>query len=79
MVQEKTCPHRGAVVVLGRRNRGRALRLRLPRVGPFEVDGKCVDMPREPARSATRSGLKSYPPRVRRLVWTYLGPMAETQ
>ena len=53
LVQEN-CPHRGASLYFGR-NEDAAIRC-VYHGWAFDVDGKCVDMPSEPRRSARRSG-----------------------
>jgi phthalate 4,5-dioxygenase oxygenase subunit len=72
LVQEN-CPHRGASLYFGR-NEGAALRC-VYHGWAFDVDGRCVDMPSEPAPFCAKVRMKSYPVRESGgIVWAYLGP-----
>jgi phthalate 4,5-dioxygenase oxygenase subunit len=69
------CPHRGASLYFGR-NEECGLRC-VYHGWKFDVDGKCTDMPNEPAESTFKSKVKAraYPCTERGgLVWAYLGP-----
>jgi nitrite reductase/ring-hydroxylating ferredoxin subunit len=69
------CPHRGASLFFGR-NEEDGLRC-VYHGWKFDVDGKCVDMPSEPAESNFKSKVKvkAYPCIERNnVVWTYMGP-----
>src|SRR5438874_4433470 len=69
------CPHRGASLFFGRNEEGG---LRCVYHGwKFSVDGRCVDMPNEPAESDFSGKVRAvaYPTRERNgVVWAYLGP-----
>jgi len=69
------CPHRGASLFYGRNEQGG---LRCVYHGwKFDVTGRCVDMPNEPAESNFRGKVRAVAyPCVERagLVWAYLGP-----
>jgi phenylpropionate dioxygenase-like ring-hydroxylating dioxygenase large terminal subunit len=72
LVQEN-CPHRGASLYFGR-NEDASLRC-VYHGWAFDVDGKCVDMPSEPAPFCDKVRMKSYPVHESGgIVWTYLGP-----
>ena len=72
LVQEN-CPHRGASLYFGR-NEDAHLRC-VYHGWAFDVDGKCVDMPSEPAPFCEKVRMKSYPTRESGgIVWTYMGP-----
>ncbi len=72
LVQEN-CPHRGASLYFGR-NEGASLRC-VYHGWAFDVDGKCVDMPSEPAPFCDKVRMKSYPVHESGgIVWTYMGP-----
>ena len=58
LVQEN-CPHRGASLYFGR-NEDAHLRC-VYHGWAFDVDGKCVDMPSEPAPFCEKVRMKSYP------------------
>jgi phthalate 4,5-dioxygenase len=72
---DERCPHRGASVFFGR-NEENGLRC-VYHGWKFDVDGRCVDMPSEPAESNFRNKVKitAYPCVERAgIVWTYMGP-----
>jgi phenylpropionate dioxygenase-like ring-hydroxylating dioxygenase large terminal subunit len=69
------CPHRGASLYYGR-NEGEGLRC-VYHGWKFDVAGRCVDMPNEPAESTFKDKARAVAyPCVERggLVWAYLGP-----
>ena len=69
------CPHRGASLYFGR-NEDDGLRC-VYHGWKFDVEGRCVDMPSEPAESNFRGKVRTraYPCRERNgVVWTYMGP-----
>jgi len=69
------CPHRGASLFFGR-NEEEGLRC-VYHGWKFDVSGRCVDMPNEPAESNFRDKVhaSAYPCAERNgLVWTYMGP-----
>jgi phthalate 4,5-dioxygenase len=69
------CPHRGASLFYGR-NEQEGLRC-VYHGWKFDVTGRCVDMPNEPAESNFRGKVRAVAyPCVERagLVWAYLGP-----
>ncbi len=69
------CPHRGASLFFGR-NEEEGLRC-VYHGWKFDVTGKCVDMPNEPAESNFKEKVKAvaYPCQERNgMVWTYMGP-----
>ncbi|AEA26088.1 Phthalate 4,5-dioxygenase [Pseudonocardia dioxanivorans CB1190] len=86
LIQEN-CPHRGASLWFGR-NEGSsaapsaaadgACGLRCPYHGwQFDVDGRCIDMPSEPASSSFKERVqaRAYPVHESGgVVWAYLGP-----
>ena len=70
-----SCPHRGASLFYGR-NEQEGLRC-VYHGWKFDVTGRCVDMPNEPAESNFRGKVRAvaYPCIERAgLVWAYLGP-----
>jgi phthalate 4,5-dioxygenase oxygenase subunit len=70
-----SCPHRGASLFYGR-NEHEGLRC-VYHGWKFDVTGRCVDMPNEPAESNFRGKVRAVAyPCVERagLVWAYLGP-----
>lgn len=72
---EAYCPHRRANLFWGR-NEERGLRC-VYHGWKFDVRGRCVDMPSEPAESGFKDkvGVKAYPTRERAgFVWVYMGP-----
>ncbi len=74
-VLEAYCPHRRALLFWGR-NEECGLRC-VYHGWKFDVRGRCVDMPSEPASSNFKSKVqaKAYPTRERAgLVWVYMGP-----
>ncbi len=69
------CPHRGASLYFGR-NEEDGLRC-VYHGWKFDVSGRCVDMPNEPAESNFKDKVHAvaYPCQERNgLVWTYMGP-----
>ncbi len=69
------CPHRGASMWFGR-NEECGLRC-VYHGWKFDVQGKCVDMPNEPAESNFKNkvAITAYPCRERGgIVWAYMGP-----
>jgi phthalate 4,5-dioxygenase oxygenase subunit len=69
------CPHRGASLFFGR-NEEAGLRC-VYHGWKFDVDGRCVDMPNEPAESDFRHKIQAtaYPCREQGdIIWTYMGP-----
>src|SRR5579871_4730851 len=69
------CPHRGASLFFGR-NEECGLRC-VYHGWKFDVTGRCVDMPNEPAESNFKSKIKTvaYPCQERGgVVWVYMGP-----
>src|SRR6185436_10435668 len=74
---EEHCPHRRTSLFLGR-NEGGGLRC-VYHGWKFDADGRCMDMPSEPACSTFRDKVRatSYPCVERGgVVWAYLGPAA---
>ncbi|MBV8717879.1 MAG: Rieske 2Fe-2S domain-containing protein [Chloroflexi bacterium] len=74
-VIQNNCPHRGASLFFGR-NEEQGLRC-VYHGWKFDVDGKCVDMPNEPAESDFRQKVKAtaYPAKEwGGLIWVYMGP-----
>jgi nitrite reductase/ring-hydroxylating ferredoxin subunit len=72
---ERFCAHRGASLFFGR-NEEHGIRC-VYHGWKFDVDGRCVDMPSEPAESRFKDKvrLKAYSCRERGgIVWAYLGP-----
>jgi nitrite reductase/ring-hydroxylating ferredoxin subunit len=72
-----SCPHRGASLFYGR-NEAEGLRC-VYHGWKFDVAGRCVDMPSEPAGSSFRDKVRATAyPCVERggLIWAYLGPRA---
>ena len=75
---EAGCPHRRASLYFAR-NEEQGLRC-VYHGWKFDVEGRCVDMPTEPAESRLREGLRAtaYPCRERQgIVWAYMGPRVE--
>jgi len=69
------CAHRGASLYFGR-NEEDGLRC-VYHGWKFDVDGRCIDMPNEPAESNFRDKVhqRAYPCLERAgLIWTYMGP-----
>src|SRR5262245_2387541 len=69
------CPHRGASLFFGR-NEECGIRC-VYHGWKFDVSGRCVDMPSEPAESTYRDKVsaRAYPCRdVNGVIWTYMGP-----
>ena len=74
---EERCPHRGASLFFGR-NEENGLRC-VYHGWKFDLEGRCVDMPSEPAQSNFKNKVRitAYPCLERGgLVWTYMGPSA---
>jgi phenylpropionate dioxygenase-like ring-hydroxylating dioxygenase large terminal subunit len=72
---QNNCPHRGASLYFGR-NEEQGLRC-VYHGWKFDVSGKCVDMPNEPAESNFKDKVKAvaYPTSERGgIVWAYMGP-----
>src|SRR5262249_58199927 len=72
------CPHRGASLFFGR-NEEAGLRC-VNHGWKFDVAGRCLDMPNEPAESDFKSRVRAtaYPTRERGgVVWAYMGPRAD--
>lgn len=72
---DHACPHRGAPMVLGRNEEG-GLRC-IYHGWKFGTDGRCHEMPAEPANSRMCAAMriKSYPVQERNgMLWTYMGP-----
>src|SRR5215210_6202666 len=70
---DHACPHRGAPLVLGRNEEG-GLRC-IYHGWKFTVEGRCLEMPAEPANSRMPANMriKSYPVRERNgVLWTYM-------
>ena len=77
-VMDHRCPHRLASLFFGR-NEQDGLRC-VYHGWQFKPDGRCVDMPSEPAESDFKNKVRAdaYPTRERGgLVWVYMGPNAE--
>jgi phthalate 4,5-dioxygenase len=74
----EACPHRGASIFFGRNEEGG---LRCVYHGwKFDLTGKCVDMPSEPAESNFRHKVRTraYPTRdINHMIWVYMGPREE--
>ena len=72
---QRTCPHRGTSLAFGRiQERGIAC---CYHGWLFDVGGRCIDMPAEPAESSFRDKvtIAAYPVReMGGLLWTYMGP-----
>jgi phthalate 4,5-dioxygenase oxygenase subunit len=72
---DQACPHRGAPMVFGRTEDGG---LRCVYHGwKFDVDGRCREMPAEPAGTPMldRVKIKAYPVRERNgILWAWMGP-----
>jgi len=74
-IVQNACPHRGASLFFGR-NEEEGLRC-VYHGWKFDVDGRCVDMPSEPAESNFRNKVRAraYPTRERNgVIWAYMGP-----
>jgi phenylpropionate dioxygenase-like ring-hydroxylating dioxygenase large terminal subunit len=72
------CPHRGASLFYGR-NEAEGIRC-VYHGWKFDVEGRCVDMPSEPADSNFKDKIRAraYPCRERNgIIWTYMGPRQE--
>jgi nitrite reductase/ring-hydroxylating ferredoxin subunit len=72
------CPHRGASLFYGR-NEAEGIRC-VYHGWKFDVEGRCTDMPSEPAESNFKDKVRAraYPCRERNgIVWTYMGPRQE--
>src|SRR5438309_3054374 len=75
-ILDELCPHRCASLFLGR-NEEHGLRC-VYHGWKFDVDGKCVDMPTEPAESVKHQITATAYPCVEMagVIWTYMGPPA---
>ena len=74
---QNACPHRRASLFYGR-NEENGLRC-VYHGWKFDVDGRCVDMPSEPAESNFKDKIRitAYPTHeLHGVVWTYMGPRA---
>jgi phthalate 4,5-dioxygenase len=72
LVQEN-CPHRGASLYFAR-NEDAAIRC-VYHGWAFDTDGRCVDMPSEPAPFCEKVRMRAYPVHESGgIVWTYMGP-----
>jgi nitrite reductase/ring-hydroxylating ferredoxin subunit len=72
LVQEN-CPHRGASLYFGRNEDG-AIRC-VYHGWAFDRDGRCVDMPSEPAPFCEKVRMRAYPVHESGgIAWAYLGP-----
>ncbi len=74
----ENCPHRGASLYFGR-NEEDGLRC-VYHGWKFDISGRCVDMPNEPAESNFKDKVsaRAYPCRdVNHMVWVYMGPRDE--
>jgi phthalate 4,5-dioxygenase oxygenase subunit len=72
LVQEN-CPHRGASLYFGR-NEDAAIRC-VSHGWAFDIEGRCVDMPSEPAPFCEKVSMRAYPVHESGgIVWAYLGP-----
>jgi phenylpropionate dioxygenase-like ring-hydroxylating dioxygenase large terminal subunit len=72
------CPHRGASLFYGR-NEAEGIRC-VYHGWKFDLEGRCTDMPSEPAESNFKDKIRAraYPCRERNgIVWTYMGPRQE--
>jgi phenylpropionate dioxygenase-like ring-hydroxylating dioxygenase large terminal subunit len=72
---KENCPHRGASLFFGR-NEEEGLRC-VYHGWKFDVSGRCVDMPNEPAESNFKDKVRAeaYPCQdVNGVIWTYMGP-----
>lgn len=72
---DHACPHRGAPMIFAR-NEGGGIRC-IYHGWKFNVEGRCQDMPAEPADSpmCKRMTIKAYPVRERNgVLWAYMGP-----
>lgn len=75
---DQACPHRGAPMVFGR-NEHEGLRC-VYHGWKFGVDGRCREMPAEPANTpmVNKVRIKAYPVQERNgVLWAYMGPDAE--
>ena len=73
------CPHRGASLFFGR-NEEQGLRC-VYHGWKFALDGRCIDMPNEPAESNFKDKVRltAYPCVERGgMIWTYMGPADRT-
>jgi len=72
---QNNCPHRGASLFFGR-NEDEGLRC-VYHGWKFDISGRCVDMPNEPAESNFKDKVRAtaYPTRERNgIIWAYMGP-----
>src|SRR3990170_653679 len=77
---QNACPHRGASLFFGR-NEEDGLRC-VYHGWKFDVEGRCMDMPSEPAESNFKSKVRAtaYPCVERNgTVWTYMGPRTSAE
>lgn len=73
---DHACPHRGAPMVFARNEEG-GIRC-IYHGWKFSVEGRCQEMPAEPANSpmCSRITIKSYPVQERNgVLWTFMGPV----
>src|SRR3954469_21649682 len=72
---DEHCAHRGASLFFGRNEESG---IRCSYHGwKYDVDGRCVDMPNEPAESSFKARVRmtAYPSAERGgVIWTYMGP-----
>lgn len=76
---ESACPHRGAPLYYGR-NEGDGLRC-IYHGWKFAADGRCVEMPSEPAKSNFKEKVRARSYEVREkagILWAYMGPPETT-
>ncbi|KIU48711.1 Rieske 2Fe-2S domain-containing protein [Bradyrhizobium elkanii] len=74
---DSKCPHRSVDLFFGR-NEGDGLRC-VYHGWKFNISGRCLDLPSEPADSRMKAGItaKAYPVReVAGIIWAYVGPEA---
>ena len=72
-LMQENCPHRGASLYFGR-NEDQAIRC-VYHGWAFDTEGRCVDMPSEPAPFCEKVRMRAYPVHESGgIVWAYLGP-----
>ncbi|MFZ0165517.1 MAG: Rieske 2Fe-2S domain-containing protein, partial [Trebonia sp.] len=72
-LMQENCPHRGASLYYGR-NEDAALRC-VYHGWAYDTEGRCVDMPSEPAPFCEKVRMRAYPVHESGgIVWAYLGP-----
>jgi phthalate 4,5-dioxygenase oxygenase subunit len=72
-LMQENCPHRGASLYFGR-NEDSVLRC-VYHGWAFDTEGRCVDMPSEPAPFCEKVRMRAYPVHESGgIVWAYLGP-----